>query len=89
MLLTNYLPRIEFDSYEDFKENYRLNIPEDFNFGFDIVDGPARSRRKKRWSGATTTAESGRSLLRTFRNSPRRRRTTSAAWASTRAAWFC
>ena len=23
MLLDKYLPRIEFDSYEDFKENYR------------------------------------------------------------------
>jgi hypothetical protein len=26
MLLDRYLPRIEFDSYEDFKENYRVNL---------------------------------------------------------------
>ena len=38
MLLDKYLPRIEFDSYEDFKQNYRVNVPETFNFGFDIVD---------------------------------------------------
>ena len=38
MLLDRYLPRMEFDSYEDFKENYKVNVPEDFNFGFDIVD---------------------------------------------------
>ena len=48
MLLTNFLPRIEFDSYEDFKENYRLNIPEDFNFGFDIVDEWARQEPEKK-----------------------------------------
>ena len=28
-LLKKYLPRIEFDSYEDFKENFKMNIPED------------------------------------------------------------
>ncbi len=33
MLLDKYLPRIDFDSYEDFKANYRVNIPDDFNFG--------------------------------------------------------
>ncbi len=42
MLLDRYLPRIEFDSYEDFKENYKVNVPENFNFGFDIVDEWAR-----------------------------------------------
>ena len=38
MLLDRFLPRMEFDSYEDFKANYRVNVPEYFNFGFDIVD---------------------------------------------------
>jgi len=37
-LLKKYLPRVEFDSYEDFIKNYRLNIPESFNFGFDCVE---------------------------------------------------
>ncbi len=37
-MLEKYLPQIDFDSYEDFMANYRLNIPEDFNFGFDIID---------------------------------------------------
>ena len=48
MLLDRYLPRIEFDSYADFKENYRVNIPEDFNFGFDIVDEWARQEPDKK-----------------------------------------
>jgi len=38
LLLKKYLPRIEFDSYEDFYENYRVTIPENFNFAYDIVD---------------------------------------------------
>ena len=37
-LLDRFLPRTEFDSYEDFKENYRVNVPYNFNFGFDVVD---------------------------------------------------
>lgn len=39
MILEKFLPRTEFDSYEDFKENYKVNVPEYFNMGFDIVDG--------------------------------------------------
>lgn len=47
-MLERYLPRIEFDSYEDFKENYRVNIPKNFNFGFDIVDGWAKLKPENR-----------------------------------------
>ena len=48
MLLDRYLPRIEFDSYEDFKQNYRVNVPEDFNFGYDIVDAWAEQEPEKK-----------------------------------------
>jgi len=48
MLLDKYLDRIEFNSYEDFKANYKLNVPENFNFGFDVVDAwAAREPDKK------------------------------------------
>lgn len=47
-LLDKYLPRQDFTSYEDFKENYTVNIPEGFNFGFDIVDEWAREDESKR-----------------------------------------
>ena len=51
-LLKKFLPRIEFDSYEDFKANYKVNVPEDFNFGFDVVDAwadaPGVVRRRGR-----------------------------------------
>ncbi len=47
-LLERFLPRIEFDSYEDFKQNYKVNPPEKFNFGFDIVDAWAKEDKEKR-----------------------------------------
>ena len=48
MLLDKYLPRIEFDSYEDFKQNYKVSVPRDFNFGFDVVDAWADSEPEKK-----------------------------------------
>lgn len=48
MLLDRYLPRIDFESYEDFKENYRVNVPDNFNFGWDIVDEWAKQEPDKK-----------------------------------------
>ncbi len=48
MLLDRFLPRIEFDSYEDFKKNYKVNVPENFNFGFDVVDEWAKQDENKK-----------------------------------------
>ena len=48
MLLEKYLERIEFSSYEDFKANYKLNVPESFNFGFDVVDAWAEYEPDKK-----------------------------------------
>ncbi len=47
-ILKQYCPRIEFDSYEDFLENFRIDVPETFNFGFDVVDEWARVEPDKR-----------------------------------------
>lgn len=41
-MIEKFLPRTEFSSYEDFKANYRLNIPSGFNFAYDVVDEWAR-----------------------------------------------
>lgn len=46
-MIEKFLARTEFDSYEDFKANYRLNIPENFNFAFDVIDEWARLDPKK------------------------------------------
>ena len=36
--LSAYLKKQDFASYEDFIANYKLTIPENFNFAYDIVD---------------------------------------------------
>lgn len=47
-ILNKYCPRIDFDSYEDFYKNFRINVPEDFNFGYDVVDEWARVEPNKK-----------------------------------------
>ena len=46
-MLEKFLPRQNFDSYEDFKANFRLNVPERFNFAYDVVDGWAEQDDSK------------------------------------------
>ena len=38
IMLEKFLEKIEFDSYEDFKENYKVKVPDGFNFAYDVVD---------------------------------------------------
>lgn len=47
-LLNKFLPQIEFDSYEEFRAKFAINVPEDFNFGFDVVDAWADAEPEKR-----------------------------------------
>lgn len=47
-MLSKYLEKTEFSSYEDFKANYKIKAPENFNFGFDIVDGWAEKKGDNR-----------------------------------------
>ncbi len=42
MNLLNRFCNTEFSSYEDFYSNFKIDIPENFNFGLDIVDEYAR-----------------------------------------------
>lgn len=37
-IIKRFCPRFEFDSYEDMKKNFSIIVPDDFNFGFDVVD---------------------------------------------------
>ena len=37
-MLEKFLEKIEFDSYEDFKENYKVKVPDGFNFAYDVID---------------------------------------------------
>ena len=47
-VLKQYCPRIDFDSYEDFMENFTIEVPPAFNFGFDVVDEWAAYDSEKR-----------------------------------------
>ena len=47
-MLSKYLEKTSFDSYDDFKKNFKIKVPDNFNFGFDIVDEFAKSDPKKK-----------------------------------------
>lgn len=47
-MLEKFLPGEKFESYEDFKENYRVNLPLNFNFAYDVVDAWALEKPEKR-----------------------------------------
>ena len=46
-MLEKYLKKTEFSDYEDFKNNYKLDIPKNFNFAYDIVDEWAKKDKNK------------------------------------------
>lgn len=37
-MLEQFLDKTKFESYEDFMANFKVNVPERFNFGYDVVD---------------------------------------------------
>lgn len=47
-VLKQYCPRTEFDSYEDFYENFTIDTPKNFNFAYDVVDEWARVEPAKK-----------------------------------------
>lgn len=47
MVLDKYLSQTEFQSYQDFTDNFHIHIPENFNFAFDVVDEIARETPDK------------------------------------------
>lgn len=38
MILNKYLDKIEFNSYNEFKADFKIKIPGNFNFAYDVVD---------------------------------------------------
>lgn len=47
-MLERFLKQTHFTSTQDFAENYHVQIPENFNFGYDVVDEWARINPGKR-----------------------------------------
>lgn len=42
-MIERFVNRTDFDSYADFAENLQLNIPDNFNFAYDVVDAWAET----------------------------------------------
>ena len=46
-MIEKYLSQTKFTSQEDFIKNIHINVPENFNFGYDIVDAWAEKEPSK------------------------------------------
>lgn len=46
-MLERFLDKTDFDSYDDFMENFHVNVPDNFNFGYDVVDEWAKTHPDK------------------------------------------
>lgn len=46
-MIEKFVERTEFESYEDFLKNFKVNVPEDFNFGYDVVDAYAEQEPER------------------------------------------
>jgi len=47
-MIEKYVKKTQFTDFEDFKANYELIVPEDFNFAYDVVDEWAAKAPEKR-----------------------------------------
>ncbi|MCL2138618.1 MAG: AMP-binding protein [Treponema sp.] len=47
-LLKKFLPRTEFNSYEDFYANFSIHTPDNFNFAYDVIDVLAAEKGSER-----------------------------------------
>lgn len=56
-MLEKFLKQTEFSSYEDFFHNFQVEVPENFNFAYDVVDEWARIAPDK--SALTWTNDKG------------------------------
>lgn len=46
-VLDKFVPKVDFDSYEEFYDQFQINIPENFNYAFDVVDALAEESPDK------------------------------------------
>ncbi|MCL2549705.1 MAG: AMP-binding protein [Methanimicrococcus sp.] len=46
-LIHRFVPKAEFASYEEFKENFRIVFPDNFNFAYDVIDRYAEEEPEK------------------------------------------
>ena len=46
-MVERFLSQTSFSSQEDFIKNLKINVPENFNFGYDVVDAWAEEQPDK------------------------------------------
>ena len=47
-LLSKFLNKTDFTDYNDYYNNYKLNVPENFNFAYDVIEEYAKIAPDKR-----------------------------------------
>ena len=53
-MLERFIDKTTFESQEDFIKNFKIKVPENFNFGYDVVDvGRRKNLIRKRYVGQT------------------------------------
>ncbi len=79
-MLEKFLVKTSFSSYEDFMTNYKVNVPDRFNFGYDVVDEWARTNPDKK--ALLWTNEAGEHIQFTFGDIKRESDKTAAYFQS-------
>ena len=46
-MLEKFVSQTQFSSYEDFMHNFKVNVPDDFNFAYDVVDAWAETEPER------------------------------------------
>lgn len=79
-MLEQFLEKTQFESYEDFMENFKVNVPENFNFGYDVVDRWAEKEPNKK--ALLWTNDKGEVIQFTFADIKRESDKTASFFAS-------
>ncbi len=79
-MLEQFLEKTQFESYEDFMENFKVNVPENFNFGYDVVDRWAEKEPDKK--ALLWTNDKGEAIQFTFADIKRESDKTASFFAS-------
>ncbi|MDD2961899.1 MAG: AMP-binding protein [Muribaculaceae bacterium] len=63
-MLEKFLDTTHFESYDDFMKNFKINVPDNFNFGYDVVDQWAKTNPDK--NALLWTNDKGEKIQFTF-----------------------
>lgn len=79
-MLEQFLEKTQFESYEDFMANFKVKVPENFNFGYDVVDRWAELEPDKK--ALLWTNDKGETIQFTFADMKRESDKTASFFAA-------